>query len=146
MFHYRGGLGIKGNDLAISRKDAAFLRDSNFTGQLDMFDQMAILAVDRNEEARLHGVEHQLQLFLAGVAGNVHLGHPFMKDFGAAAVEVVDQLRDSPLIAGDDAGRENNGITLFQFDLLMIVHGNAGQGAHRLTLTAGGDDADLFRR
>ncbi len=35
---------------------------------------------------------------------------------------------------------------LVQLDLLVVVHGDSGQGAHRLPLAAGGDDADLLRR
>ncbi len=59
---------------------------------------------------------------------------------------MVDQLGDGPLITGDVAGGEDDRVTLFQLDLLVIVHGDPHQGRHRLPLAAGGDDADLFRR
>ena len=57
---------------------------------------------------------------------------------------MVYQVGDGLFIAGDETGRKNHRVSPFQFDLLVIVHGDAGEGAHRLPLGTGGDHADLF--
>jgi len=69
-----------------------------------------------------------------------------MVNISATAVEVVDQLRDGPFVAGDVARGKDNGVPFFQLDLFVSVHGDPDQGRHRFPLAAGGDDADLFRR
>ena len=141
-----GRIGIERDHLAVGGQDAAFLGDADLAGQLDMLDQVPVFAMNRYEKAGLHRVQHQLELFLAGVAGDMHLGHLFVEDLGAATIEMVDQFGNCALVAGNHARGEDHRVPLFQLDLLVIVHGDAGQGAHRLALAAGGDDADLFRR
>ena len=67
-----------------------------------------------------------------------------MVDLGAPAVEVVDEIRDGLFVSRDEAGGEDHRITRLQLDLLVVVHGDAGQGTHGLSLGAGGDHADLL--
>ena len=100
--------------------------------------------MDRNEKLRSHQVVHQLQLFLAGMPRDVDFGHLFVIDLGAPPVEVVDQVGDGLLVPGNEPGREDHSVPPLQLDLLVVVHGDAGQRAHRLPLGAGGDHADLL--
>ncbi len=67
-----------------------------------MLEQHAVFAMNRDEKARPDRVEHQLELFLAGMTGDMHLGDLFVDNLGAAAVEMVDQFGDGALVAGDD--------------------------------------------
>ena len=57
---------------------------------------------------------------------------------------MVDQVGNCLLVAGDETGGEDHGVSLLQLDLLVVVHGNAREGAHRFALGAGGDHADRF--
>ena len=113
---------------------------------LRVLDQVPVFAVDRDEEARPHQVEHQLQLLLAGVTGDVHLGDLLVNDLRTAPVEVVDQIGDGLLVAGNETGRENHRVAPFQLDLLVVVHGDPRERRHRLPLGTGGDHADLLLR
>src|ERR1017187_8831500 len=63
-----------------------------------------------------------------------------------AAEQVVHHAVDSFFVAGDDARGENDGIALFDFGVLVIIHGRAGQRRHRFALRAADEDADFLRR
>ena len=59
--------------------------------------QLPVFAVNRNEVARAHQVQHQLQLFGAAVAGNVHRRiHGAVDHVRAALGEVIDHADKCP--------------------------------------------------
>ena len=61
--------------------------------------QLAVLAVDRHEVARPDQRQHQLQLFLAAVAGDVDVLDALVDHVGAAAGDVVHHPADRLLVA-----------------------------------------------
>src|SRR5210317_1617972 len=110
-----------------------------------MLDQVPILTVYRYKIFRLDQVEHGLEFVLAGVPGDVDLAGCLVVDFCAAAIKMIDQVRDRPFIAGDELGGKDDGVARFNADLLVVVHGDARERAQGFTLTAGGQNQDLFR-
>ena len=69
-------------------------------GQTGMRLQMALLAVDGDEEAGLQKPMDDLQLLLAGVAGDVQALELVIDDLCALAVELIDDLADGFFVAG----------------------------------------------
>ena len=72
--------------------------------------------------------------------------HLFVDHFGPQAVEVVDHRGDGPFVAGDELGGQDHQVARLDVDLLVGLHGDAGQGAQGLSLAAGGDDDGLGGR
>jgi hypothetical protein len=66
--------------------------------------ELPVLAVHRDEVARLDEGEHQLQLLLAAVPGDVHVLDPLVDHLGAASREVVDDAADRFLVARNRSG------------------------------------------
>ena len=60
------------DSVAVVSDDHPVLSDADVLGDLRMQGQVAELAVDRHEEPGPHQVEHQFQLFTAGVTGGMH--------------------------------------------------------------------------
>ena len=85
-------------------------------------------------------VEQQLQLLLGGVPRDVDVRQPLVHHLGPQAVEVVDHRGDGPFVAGDELGGQDHQVAGLDVDLLVGLHGDAGQGAQGLSLAAGGDD------
>jgi len=105
---------------------------------------MAQLAVDGHEEARPDERQHQLEFFLAGVAGDMHRHQRRVDDLGPARNQPVDDARDLFLVAGNRRRRHDHGVAGLNFDLPVRALGHAGQRRLRLTLAAGRDDRDAF--
>ena len=105
--------------------------------------QVALLAVDRDEELGLHQAVDDFQLLLAGVAGDVEGAGPLVDHLGPLAVELVDDGADGVLVAGDGGGGQNHPVPGLNVHLPVGGEGNPGQGGHALALAAGGDDAHL---
>ncbi len=69
---------------------------------------MPLLAVDGDEELGLDQGVDDLQLLLAGVAGDVEGQLPLVHHLGALAVELVDHVADGVLVAGDGGGGDDH--------------------------------------
>ncbi len=110
--------------------------------------ELAVLAVDRREVFWLDQINNELEFVLAGVAADVdgRVGAIVVDDVGFAAEEVIDHAVDRLLVAGNDARGEHDGVVLFDFGVLMIVDGGAGERGHRLTLRTADEHAHFFRR
>ncbi len=119
---------------------------AHLPGQLGVFDQVAILAVHRDEEAGSGQGENRFELFAAGMTGDVNLAGRFVEDLGPPPVKMVDELTDRLLVPGDELGGEDDGVPFSQRDLFVVVHGDAGEGAQWLPLAAGGQDEHLLAR
>src|SRR6187549_767251 len=102
--------GCQFENVAIVEQKTVFLRDADLLGQPTVTHQMTVFAVDRHKVARSSELQHNFQLFLTGVAGNVDFRNLFVMDFGAAAIEMIDQVRDYLLVAGNKLRRENHGV------------------------------------
>ena len=108
--------------------------------------QLPVLAVNRHEVARTHQVQNQLQLFRAGVPGDVHRRiHGSVNHVGAPPRDVIDHPVDRLLVTGNDARAQNDGVARLQREMLVIIDGDARQRGHRLALRAGDHDAPPCR-
>ena len=145
-FGFLRAVGGQFQDIAVFENKAVFFRNADVLGQAAMAHEMAILAVDRHEIARSGQLQHGLELFLARVTGNVDLGNFFVVDFGAAPVQVIDQIGDRFLVAGNELGRKNHGIAGLDLDGLVVVQGDAVQHRKRLALAAGGEKREPIER
>ena len=67
-----------------------------------MLRQLPVLAVNRDEVFGLGEVEHQFQLFLAGMSGDMdgRAGGVFVDHIGAALGEMIQHAEDRFLVAG----------------------------------------------
>src|ERR1039457_7088940 len=65
---------------------------------------------------------------------------------GAAAIEVVDDAEDVFLVAGDDAGTENDGVAFVDAGVLVVVDGSSRERTHWFTLRAADEEQKLLRR
>ena len=84
-----------------------------------MFGELAIFAVNRHEVTWPYEVQHQFQLFGARVPRNVDRGiHASVDEVGAAFGTWFDHAINRFLIAGDDAGAEDDGIAGLEDRLL----------------------------
>ena len=110
--------------------------------------QLPVLAVDRNEIFRLHQIDDQLQLFLAGVSADVDRRRRsvVVDHVRLAPEQVIDHPVDGLLVAGNDARRQHHGVALFDLGVLVIVHRGARERRHRFALRPADQHADLFRR
>ncbi len=98
-------------------------------GQLGMLGQLPVLAMDRQEVLGADQVQDQLQLFRAGVPGDVDgRVHRAVDHVGPAPREVIDHAIDRLLVAGNDARAENHGVARFHREVLMVVHGHPARG------------------
>ena len=90
--------------------------------------EVAIVAVHGDEELGLNEIDHQLELFLRAMAGDVDeaVGAVVVDDVGVAALEVIDDAVDGLFVAGDDARGEQNGVAFNDFGELVIVYGGSG--------------------
>src|SRR5581483_10410626 len=139
-------LGRELEHLAVFEEKTVLFCDADSFGELNVPDQMAIFAVDRHEIFGAGQMKHRLQLFLRRVARDVNLRHALVVDFGAAAVQVVDDVGDRALVAGNELGREQHGVAGTNLDGLVIVECDAVQRRQRLALAAGREKRDLIGR
>ena len=123
-----------------------FRRDPHALGQPRVPEQVAILAVHRHEVSRPGEAQHQLEILLAGVTGDVDEGVVLVEDLGAATVERVDHAADGALVAGDDTGRDDDQVARGDLHVLVLAGRHQGQRGVRLALAAGGEDHLLVRR
>lgn len=72
----------------------------------------------------------------------MHVGHRRIDDVGPLLAELVDDVGDRPLVAGNRGGADDDHVPPAD-DQLVGGGGHAGQAAHGSSLAAGGDDADL---
>ena len=70
--------------------------------------QLLIFAVDGQEILGSGQGEHQLLLFLTGVAGDVDVVHALIDDLCAQQEQTVDDLGHALLVAGDGLGRDDD--------------------------------------
>ena len=108
--------------------------------------ELAVLPVYRHEEARSDQGQHQFQLFLAAVPGNMDVLDAFVDHLGAAAGHVVHHPADRLLVAGNLPGREHHDVVTLELDVTVVVDGDAGKCRLRLALRPGADAHHVLRR
>ena len=105
--------------------------------------EVALLAVDRDKELGPNQGVDDLQLVLAGVAGDVEGAGVLADHLGLFPVQFVDDIVDGALVAGDGGGGDDHPVPGLDLHLLVGGEGDAEEGGHGLPLAAGGDDAHL---
>src|SRR5260370_1455810 len=90
--------------------------------------------------------QHQLQLFLGGVARNMYIGDSLVVHVGPLAEKVVDRAADHFLIARHWGSREDNRIVRLDTHQAMILVSNARKSRGWLSLAAGTDDDHALGR
>src|SRR5260370_8031145 len=98
------------------------------------------------EEIWSQQVQHQLQLFLGGVARNMYIGDSLVVHVGPLAEKVVDRAADHFLIARHWGSREDNRIVRLDTHQAMILVSNPRKSRGWLSLAAGTHDAHPLRR
>ena len=111
--------------------------DARLDRQAAVLDLHPELAVDRDEVLRLRQAEHQLQLFLAGVARDVGPLDRVVEDVRAGLEQVVDRPADVLLVAGDRAGADDDRVARLDLDEAVVAVRHPGEAGHRLALGAG---------
>ena len=149
--HGAGGHRVAQLDLVLGQDDVgAVLRDEDVAvgdaqagrGEGVLF-QLLVFAVDRQEILGSGQGQHQLLLFLAGVARDVDVVHALIDHLGAQQQQAVDDLGDALFVAGDGVGRDDDEIPRAHPHLAVAAGRHPGQSAQRLALAAGGDQDHL---
>src|SRR3972149_4539915 len=140
-----GAVGQELDRLAGLDDEHVLRRDAGLDRQAPMLDLHPELAVDRDEVLRLREAEHELQLFLAGVARDMGPLDRVVEDVRAGLEEVVDRPAHVLLVAGDRAGADDDRVALADLDEAMVAVGHPGEARHRLALGArrAGDEAGV---
>src|SRR4029077_17511465 len=115
-------------------------------GEGGVAEKLAVFAVNGDEIFGADEGEEELHLFLAGVAGDVNGrgAAALIIDEDAAAEEMVNHAEDGLLVAGDDAGGEDDGVVLVDFKHAVVADGDARHGGHGLGLAAAGEDDEFL--
>src|ERR1700739_4280642 len=124
------------------------LDGAGFHSELGVAAEVAVVAVDGDEELGAHKIDEEAQLFLAAVAADVDeaVGTVVEDDVGFAAAEMVDDAEDAFFVAGDDARAENDGVAGINVGVLVVVDSGAAEGTHGLTLGAAYEEHQLVGR
>src|SRR4029450_13778955 len=93
-----------------------------------MAQEMARLAMHRNEHTRLQPVMEELELVLAWVARGMDQRLIRRDHIEAKGRQIVVNRADSLLIAGNGLRREDDEIALVERDGRVVVLGDAGDG------------------
>ena len=134
------------DDLAVLEHEDLVDVDAGALGEQAVLHEHPVLAVDRDEVARLDEPEHELQLFSRPVPGDVAVDERLVVDHRPFLEEVVDGLRDGLLVAGNRRGRHDDRVARLDRDVAVVAVAHAGQAAHRLALRSGRHDDQLFFR
>ena len=99
--------------------------------------------MDRDEVLRLGQAEHQLELLLARVPGDVGALDRVVVHVRAGLEQVVDGPGDVLLVARDRARADDHGVARLDLDEPVVAVGHAREAGHRLALGAGRGDHEL---
>ena len=139
------GLGlVEFEDVAVFHDDCG-ADSAGFDGDLGVLLEVAEVAVDGDEVLGADEVDEEALLFLRAVAGDVDesLVAVVVDDVGFAAAEVIDDAEDGFLVAGDDAGAEQDGVAWINVRVLVGIDGGAAEGGHGFALGAGDEYEEL---
>ena len=106
-------IGGKTNQFAIFRDFDMFVWDADRFGEFGVPHEVLILTVHRHKKLGMQEVEHQLQVFASTVSGDMHVCVPFVEYLRATLEQMVHDMADGLLVAGDNPRRDDDGIALF---------------------------------
>ena len=104
------------------------------------------LAVHRHERLGLYDGQHDLQFLCRCMTGHMHAGARLVVYVGADLGQRVDHLRDGLFVAGNRRCRDDDGVSRFHIDGLMLACCDTGQCRQRLALATRAHDDHLLRR
>ena len=99
-----GGLNEIGKNMTVIEYENIVRLDPHIPCQLCVGVQMAVFAVNGHEVLRTSQRLHQLDLLLAGMTRNVHLGDRIVQNGDAVMVELIDDASDQFFVAGYSTG------------------------------------------
>ena len=99
--------------------------------------QMAGLTMDRHGDLGPYPAIHLLKLVAAGMAGDMDEMVALGDHLDPGPDQLVVQVVERPLVAGDDLGAEDDGVVGLEPDARVLPGGDPGQGTARLALAAG---------
>src|SRR5439155_27211595 len=70
----------------------------------------------------------------------------FIMDFRAAAIQMVDEIRNGLFISRNELGRKNDRVARLNFDRLVIIQSDSMKNRQRLSLTTGRYKGHALRR
>ena len=115
-------------------------------GEALMGVQVAGLAVDRDGDLRPDPAVHLLHLVAARVARHVDEVIVLGDDLDALADQLVVQVVERALVAGDDLGAEDHGVAGLEPDPRVLADGDPDKALPRLALAAGAQIEHLVAR
>src|SRR3990167_8539062 len=118
--------------------------DSQRLGELSVPHQMAIFSMYWNKKTRPYGFNHLSEFPRIGMSRNMHIGHFFIKDFRSSSIKIVNQTRDGFFISRNKFRRQNDPISFFNFNLLMLSLRHAPQRRMFLSLRSRTNHNQLF--
>src|SRR5882672_65103 len=136
----RAGL-VEMEHVAVLREEDGGLRiatGEDALGDARVLRELAEFAVHRDEESRPHEGQHQLELLLAPVAGDVDVLDALVDHVGAAPRQMVDDAADRLLVAWNRPRRQHDRVVGADLHVAVIVDRDARQRRHRFALRAGG--------
>src|SRR6202158_504698 len=139
-------IGVELDCLAILDDDDPVFGHARLTRDLGVQQELAVLAVDRNEVARPRRVEHLAQLVPLRVTCYVHVAHLRVEDASAVAVQVVDSLVEHSLVTRNRPRRDHDPIASQCIDEWMALRRKPCERRHRLALAARGGQQQLRGR
>ena len=139
-----GGVLGEFEDVAVFGR-MALLRHAGGHGELDVALEVAVIAVDGDEEL---GLDELIIIFSSSCEPWPEtwirpLVPSSVDDVGVAALEVIDDAVDGFLVAGDDARAHQDGVAGVDLGELVVVDGGPGERGHGLALGAGDHEEQL---
>ena len=141
----RHGVGGQLHGLPVLDHCDVVLGQAGFVSQLRVQEQLPVLAVHGDEEARPHRVEHLAQLIALRVPRHVDVADLGVEHPRAVAVQVVHRLVHHPLVARNRPRGDDHPVVPVHVDERMTLRGEACQRRHRLALAARGQEEQLRR-
>src|SRR5450755_1443276 len=132
------------DDIAILRDHNILIRNTQRVAKLCVQHQLTIFTMNRHEELRSNQAQHQLQLFLSAMTGDVHIRDALIEHLRALAEEAIDRAMHHLLVARYRRCREDHRVARLDTDLAMVLVRDTRQGRSWLALAAGTDDHHLL--
>ena len=134
---------IKFKDVSDAHHKDLVMRLSHGMDQIAVRLQMLIFTVYRNEIPRTDQPVDQLQLFLGSVSGYMRV---LIDNFRIALHQLIDNVRNHLLVAGNRFRAENDLITRLDLHIAVLARGHSGKRGQRLALASGCNDNNLVVR
>lgn len=139
-----GFLIVNGEGVTVFEREDAVAGLSEVGEELSHQLLVADFAMDRGNVERLGEPDHHLDLFLAGVTGDMDRGAVVGNDVGPEFGQAVDDPPDSAFVPGDGAGGVDDGVAARDFEPGVFATRHLAEGSHLFALAAGDKDGDFF--